>query len=112
MMTNILRNLTAMLLLMASLGGALFIMQRANIWVFLIVLGSLGIFIFLQQKEYRRNMLLISILGLLTGWRGVDLSPSFIIYPTELFIWLGFILCVLDQIIRGELDKNSNFILF
>lgn len=76
------------------------------IWV---LLGSITIFVFLLQKSYRRNLLVVSILGLLLGWRGIDFKSAFIIYPTELFVWVGLLIYLTDQILHKKLISDLNW---
>ena len=105
-MSNISKNLLAVLLLIVSL-AFIVISGLLKAWFVWALIGGICVLIFLQRKQYRRNLLVISILGLLTGWRGIDFSPSFVIYPTELFIWLGFLIYLLDRLIRKQIDENN-----
>ncbi len=98
-MNNVFTNLLAFLLLLLGL-AFLMIIGWGGGWLIWALLGGIVVFIFLLQKQYRRNLLIISILGFLTGWRGWDISSSFIIYPTELFLWSGFLMYLLDRIIK------------
>jgi hypothetical protein len=102
-MNNVSKNGLALFLLIGSLaliamGGLL------KVWFVWALLGGICVLIFLQRQQYRQNLLIISILGFLTGWRGIDFSPSFIIYPTELFIWLGLLIYILDRLIKRQVD--------
>jgi len=64
------------------------------IWI---LFGSICIFIFLQQRQFHRNLLVVSIVGFLTGWRGLDITPTLIMYPTELFLWLGLLVYFMER---------------
>jgi len=77
-------------------------------WFVWALLGGICVLVFLQQKQYRQNLLTISIIGFLTGWRGLSFTPSFIIYPTELFIWLGFVIYLLDGIIERQTNRHQS----
>lgn len=106
-MSNLYKNLLALLLLCMSL---IFVILVGGISVSFVwaLLGVIFIFIFLQQKQYRQNILTISIVGFLIGWRGLDITPSFIIYPTEFFIWFGFLVYLMDRIIkRGSKNQSG-----
>lgn len=105
-MNNLSRYLTAIFLLVLSL-VFLMVMGWINLGLVWGLLGTIVVFIFLQQKQYRQNLLTISILGFLTGWRGLHILPSFIIYPTELFIWLGLLIYLVDQRIKSSNTKQS-----
>lgn len=63
----------------------------------LFLVAGIWVFIFLIQKQYRRNLLVISILGFIVGWHGLNISPGFVIYPTELLIWFGFLIYLLSR---------------
>ncbi len=64
------------------------------LWLFL---GSMWVLAYLQETKYRRNLIIISIFGFLLGWRGLGLSPSFYIYPTELFFWMAFAISLTEH---------------
>lgn len=68
--------------------------------VFWFLLGGILVLIFLFQKQYRWNLLTISILGFIAGWRGIHISAGVTIYPTEFFIWLGFLIYLLGRTSR------------
>ena len=102
------KNLIAIMMLLAGVAlfmGISFVTDTITITA-LILFGCIGIFLFLQRAQYRRNLLVISIFGFVLGWRGIDFSPSFIVYPTELFIWFGFIILLADQLIHGNIDRR------
>ena len=103
-MNNVAKNLLALLL---GILCVVFLVMRGWIseklvWV---LLGGICILIFMLQKQFRRNLLIISILGFLTGWRGINISSSFIVYPTELFLWLGLLVFLIDQL-SGRMDVH------
>ena len=78
-------------------------------WFIWALLGGIVVFILLQHIQYRQNILMISILGLLLGWRGIDFSDSFVIYPTELFIWVGFVVYLMDNLTKRNTKKNKKY---
>lgn len=99
MMSNSWKNLLAAssLLICLTLIFGLGLVNDTFIWV---LLGGMVLFAFLQHKNYRRNLLVVSIWGIWLGWRGLDLAGGFIVYPTEFFIWFGILIYLIDQTLQ------------
>lgn len=100
-MSDIRKNLLAFLLSTTIL-ALFFYLDWIKPWMLWLLLAGNAIFVFLQRAEYRRNLIVISILGFLTGWRGLDFSPSFIVYPTELFFWLALVVSIIEKQQRSQ----------
>lgn len=98
-MSNSWKNLLAAssLLICLTLIFGLGLVNDTFIWV---LLGGMVLFAFLQNKNYRRNLLVVSIWGIWLGWRGLDLAGGFIVYPTEFFIWFGILIYLIDQTLQ------------
>ena len=66
---------------------------------FMVILGAILLGVFLLGQQGHRNLLLACIAGLILGWRSLHiLSFRVYIYPSELLIWVGFAVYLLDTV--------------
>ena len=67
---------------------------RLSVGIAAAMLGSILLLLLFLGQSFRRNLLVLSFGGLILGWRGLEVTSGFYIYPSEFFIWIGFALCL------------------
>lgn len=62
-----------------------------------ILVAAMCVLLCAVLPHHRRNLLTVAFCGLLLGWRGLQVAPEIRIFPSELFVWVAFLLCLLER---------------